>query len=214
MAQAPRRSALLQTRSQDTRRRLIRAALDLWNERGFEEAFESITAEEIARAAGVSKGTFYFHFAHKEDILLEMSWATAELMGQDADAAMAQGGTLFEVADHLMSSLARRVSRTQRAAVLRATRHWARRPAGDRDQPANFHSFEEAWRKVIVYGCERDELPGGVDVDEVAALVQAATMDALWRWASSSTETGTALRALLCGRAEVILRGAAATIRS
>nr|MDT0665246.1 helix-turn-helix domain-containing protein [Micromonospora sp. DSM 115978] len=69
---APRRSALLQTRSRDTRRRLIRAALELWNERGFENAFEETTAEEIARAAGVSKGTFYFHFAHKEDILLEM----------------------------------------------------------------------------------------------------------------------------------------------
>ena len=31
----PRRSALAQTRSRNTRRKLIRAALELWSERGF-----------------------------------------------------------------------------------------------------------------------------------------------------------------------------------
>src|SRR5688500_13087884 len=123
---APRRSALLQQRSRNTRRKLIRAALELWNERGFEEAFEATTAEEIARAAGLSKGTFYFHFAHKEDILLEMSWATAELVGEEAGAAMGRGDETFELFDHLMASLAGRVSRAPRAAVLRVTGHWSR----------------------------------------------------------------------------------------
>ena len=74
---SPRRSALQQRRSQDTRRKLIRSALELWNERGFDDAFEATTAEEIARLAGVSKGTFYFHFAHKEDILLALDRALA-----------------------------------------------------------------------------------------------------------------------------------------
>src|SRR5205807_10188546 len=66
----PRRSALLQERSRNTRRQLVRTALALWDERGFEKGVEDTTVEEIARAAGVTKGTFYFHFAHKEDILL------------------------------------------------------------------------------------------------------------------------------------------------
>src|SRR5262249_34504134 len=79
-----RRSALAQKRSRNTRRKLIRAALEIWSEQGFDDAFEETTAEDIARAAGVSKGTFYFHFAHKEDILLEMPWATAEIMTEEA----------------------------------------------------------------------------------------------------------------------------------
>ena len=45
----PRRSALLQTRSRETRNKLIRAALQLWDERGFERAIEETTVEEIAR---------------------------------------------------------------------------------------------------------------------------------------------------------------------
>jgi AcrR family transcriptional regulator len=28
------------------------------------------------QAAGVTKGTFYFHFAHKEEILLELGYQT------------------------------------------------------------------------------------------------------------------------------------------
>ena len=116
---SPRRSGLQQRRSRDTRRKLIGTALDLWNERGFEAAFEEITAEEIARAAGVSKGTFYFHFAHKEDILLEMQWATAQIMIEEAEAGTARGEPAVELLEQLMSSLARRVSRAPRAAVLR-----------------------------------------------------------------------------------------------
>src|SRR4051812_1374619 len=122
----PRRSALSQARSQETRRKLIRTALEIWNERGFEEAFEETTAEEIARAAGVSKGTFWFHFAHKEDILLEMPWATAEVMADEARAAMERDEPTVDLMDGLMTSLARRVSRAPRAAVLRVTGHWNR----------------------------------------------------------------------------------------
>ena len=122
----PRRSALAQSRSRNTRRRLIRAALEIWGERGFEDAFEDATAEDIARAAGVSKGTFYFHFAHKEDILLEMPWATVEIMTEEAERAMRRGEPTGELVEQVMVSLGRRVSRAPRTAVLRVTGHWSR----------------------------------------------------------------------------------------
>src|SRR4051794_27475885 len=87
----PRRSALLQARSRNTRHVLVRTALAMWDERGFENGIEDTTVEEIAKAAGVTKGTFYFHFAHKEDILLEIGWAAAEAMMDEAEAAMQRG---------------------------------------------------------------------------------------------------------------------------
>ena len=68
----PRRSGLVQERSRRTRQDLVDAALRLWTERGFEHGVADTTVEEIVREAGVTKGTFYFHFAHKEDILLEL----------------------------------------------------------------------------------------------------------------------------------------------
>jgi AcrR family transcriptional regulator len=82
---APRRRAgLTQERSRDTRRRLVRTAMRLWTERGFETGIEDTTVDEIVAAAGVTKGTFYFHFAHKEEILLELGYQTASLLYEEA----------------------------------------------------------------------------------------------------------------------------------
>jgi AcrR family transcriptional regulator len=208
-ATAPRRSALQQRRSRDTRRKLIRTALELWGERGFEQAFEDTTAAEIARAAGVSKGTFYFHFAHKDDILLEMPWATAEIMIEEAEAAMQRGETSLDIVDELMGSLARRVGRAPRAAVLRMIGHWSRLLHSGSD-PEGPRGFGEAFLAVFRYGRERGDLPDDVDVEELALLLQAATMDALVRWAAT-TQSSAALRSTLSGRAQIVVRGAAAS---
>jgi AcrR family transcriptional regulator len=118
-ATSPRRSGLVQTRSRDTRRKLIEAARELWNEGSFEQALEATTVADIARAAGMSKGTFYFHFASKQEILLEMAWATTRKMVEEADAGIRRGTPMFELADQLMRSMARRISRTPKALVFR-----------------------------------------------------------------------------------------------
>jgi AcrR family transcriptional regulator len=205
----PRRSALSQERSRDTRRKLIRTALEIWNERGFETAFEATTAEEIARAAGVSKGTFYFHFAHKEDILLEMPWATAEIMIDEAEVAMGWGEGTPDLVEQLMTSLAGRVSGAPRAALLRVVAHWSRLVHAGAP-PEKARGFGQAFEAVLNYAIERGDLPSGVDAPEVAAVLQAATMDTLVAWAAT-TQTPSALRRRLCRRADIILCGAAAS---
>ncbi len=204
---APRRSALSQERSRDTRRKLIRTALELWNSRGFEDAFEETTAEEIARAAGVSKGTFYFHFAHKDDILLEMPWATAEIMLDEAEQAMQWDENTFDLVEQLMTSLARRVARAPRAALLRVVGHWSRSVhTGMPNEKAK--GFGAAFEAVLRYAVQRAELPSDIEVEEVAALLQAATMDTLVAW-STTSQTPSELRRRLCRRADIVLCGAA-----
>src|SRR5215471_8429165 len=93
----PRRSSLVQERSRRTRQQLVNAAVRLWTERGFENGVETTTVEEIARAAGVTKGTFYFHFAHKEDVLLEMSLTTGDATADVARRAADAGATIDEM---------------------------------------------------------------------------------------------------------------------
>lgn len=207
---ARRRSALSQARSRNTRRKLIRTALDLWNERGFESAFDEITAEDIARAAGVSKGTFYFHFARKDDILLEMPWATAEIMVSEAEAAMQRGDRTSDIVTRLMTSLARRVSRAPRGALLRVVGQWSVAPAdGSPGQP---RGIGEAFAAVGAYAIERGDLPRDVEVDEFASLLQSATMDALITW-SASEQSPAELKRRLCRRADVIICGVAVSYR-
>jgi hypothetical protein len=49
-----------------------------------------------------------------------------------------------------------------------------------------------------------------LEVFELAALMHAATLDALVRWSSSAQTTAT-LRKNLCRRADIVLRGAVAS---
>jgi AcrR family transcriptional regulator len=203
----PRRSALLQERSRNTRRELVRAALALWNERGFERGIGETTVEEIARAAGVTKGTFYFHFAHKEDILLELGWAAAEAMIDDADSMMARGDRAADVIDGMVVSLARRVSRTPRAAVIRAAAEFSRPPHDLPVRPDGAHGFVEAFESVVRYAVGQGYLPPNVDAADVAALLQAATMDTLQRWAAGS-DSSAELSRKLQRRAQLVLSGA------
>ncbi|MFW6293912.1 MAG: TetR/AcrR family transcriptional regulator [Spirochaetota bacterium] len=53
-----------------TKAAIVDNALRLFNERGYDE----VTVEEITRAAGVAKGTFYSYFAVKSDIIVEEFW--------------------------------------------------------------------------------------------------------------------------------------------
>lgn len=55
---------------QRTRARLFEAALAEFARVGFDGA----SVAEVARAAGVSRPTFYFHFPTKEHVLLELQW--------------------------------------------------------------------------------------------------------------------------------------------
>ncbi len=65
----------LQRRKRDlVRDEIARVAWDLFAASGY----EATTVDEIARAAGVSRRTFFRYFASKEDVLVETSDALAE----------------------------------------------------------------------------------------------------------------------------------------
>jgi AcrR family transcriptional regulator len=54
------------TKSEETRERILRAALEMFHDRGF----ESTTMREIAARAGVATGAAYYYFASKDAIVL------------------------------------------------------------------------------------------------------------------------------------------------
>lgn len=196
-----RRSALLQARSRRTRQALVRAALDLWSKRGFETGVEETTVEEIAKAAGVTKGTFYFHFARKEHILLEMGWATAQVVYDEATRALAAGLPPAATLDALMASLARRVEAAPKPAVARAVAEFQRVP-GPKPLDEEHFGFVRAFTAVFADAQARGLLDDREPADELGAMLQALTTDAIMRWATSDQE---GLRERLQRRAALLL---------
>ena len=65
-------------KAEDTRRRILAAALDLFQERGFGET----TMRDIARKADVATGAAYYYFPCKEAIVMAFYWQTHEEMNQ------------------------------------------------------------------------------------------------------------------------------------
>ncbi len=65
----PSAPASLKSRTQQVvRDALSAAAMELFHKRGF----EAVTVEEIARAAGVSRRTFFRYYESKEDVMVEV----------------------------------------------------------------------------------------------------------------------------------------------
>lgn len=64
-----------QQRSEETRSRILRAALDCFSRAGYDAS----GVAEICTQAGVSKGAFYHHFQSKQAVFLELldSWLAA-----------------------------------------------------------------------------------------------------------------------------------------
>jgi len=88
----------LEVRLEVQRERLLEAAAVVFAERGYAEA----SAEAISRAAGMSKATFYEHFANKEEVMLALFDEAARVMmervgvaisgaSEDADARVRAG---------------------------------------------------------------------------------------------------------------------------
>ncbi len=65
------------------RQRLLRAAAAEFAQRGYAGA----SSESISRRAGMSKATFYEHFANKEDCILALFDAASETVGQSMASA-------------------------------------------------------------------------------------------------------------------------------
>jgi hypothetical protein len=120
---------------------------------------------------------------------------------------MQRGRSAAALIDGLLASLARRVARAPRPAVIRAASEFSRRSHDRPTRPEDAQRFSDAFAAVVRYAVERGDLPAAVDVDDLARLLESATMDSMLHWAASRDSTA-ALRRTLQRRAELILTGA------
>ena len=70
-----RREQLATAKAEETRERIVDAALRLFREKGFDET----TMRDIAAAANVATGAAYYYFRSKEDLVMAFYLRTAEV---------------------------------------------------------------------------------------------------------------------------------------
>jgi AcrR family transcriptional regulator len=153
-------SAARQTRSVERRDAILAAALDEFSARGFEAA----RLDDVARRAGVAKGTIYLYFRDKETLFQELVRAmltpvigTVEAMGE-ADLPLAV------VADRIVELFVREVYETRRKDVIRLIISEGRRFP----KLAEFYYREvlariiAAVRSLLRHAAARGEVPEGL----------------------------------------------------
>ncbi|ABL83741.1 MULTISPECIES: TetR/AcrR family transcriptional regulator [unclassified Nocardioides] len=188
-----------------TRDAVLQAALRLFSEHGY----LAVRVEDIAREAGVSRATFYKHFAEREEILAML---LTRLLGADEGA-----GTEVE---QPAGDLAARVQALGRAIVDRMleqeqlarfvyslpVRHEALLGAQQLPRPSAFGRVDRLLDAADAAG----ELRDGVPLAVVRTQVHAAIETALREWA---TGQATDPHERLAQHLDVVLHGAAAPTR-
>ena len=145
-----------------TRARLFEAALAEFRRAGFERA----NVTRIAREAGVSRPSFYFHFPTKEHVLLELQGLEERSLAERLGRARSLREALGELAEGLIDWEARLGDSDLFRAMFSI---YARRPAG---LPIDEQPFPivPALARHFGEGAARGELRAGLEPEAAARV--------------------------------------------
>lgn len=170
----------LQTRSRDTNERLVATATRLFADRGVDD----VTVDEICAAAGVAKGTFYFHFLAKEDLLVAMFFRGGEDTAAEIDAMVAAGERFATVIDRLIMRTAAGARRLPRQLVVAAVREVLSRIGQGPMHPPTKAARNGALDALIVQAQSRGEVSSSFTAAEIRMAINWALMQGLLVWAA------------------------------
>ncbi len=108
-------TSLRKARSVAKREAILAAALDEFSERGFAAA----RLDDVARRAGVAKGTIYLYFRDKESLFQELIRAMLTPLVGSIEAMGQVDVPLSALADHIVDLFVREVYETRRKDVIR-----------------------------------------------------------------------------------------------
>jgi len=139
---------------------ILAAALDEFSARGFEAA----RLDDVARRAGVAKGTIYLYFRDKETLFQELVRAMLTPVIGTIEAMSAANLPLAVLADRIVELFVREVYETRRKDVIRLIISEGRRFP----KLAEFYYREvlariiTAVRSLLRHAAERGEIPEGL----------------------------------------------------
>jgi AcrR family transcriptional regulator len=166
-------------RAAERRTAIIAAGLDEFTTRGF----AATRLDDVAKRAGVAKGTIYLHFKDKEALFQELvRTALVPLIG-NLMATPAAGGSARDVLERFAETFVRDVAQTKRGDIVRLIMaEGARFPS-----LADFYYREvvsrgiAGMRKLIEYGIAHGEIRNARLADFPQIVVAPAMVAVMWQ---------------------------------
>jgi AcrR family transcriptional regulator len=196
-----KRSLLARQNSIETRSNIVRAAARLWASKGY----DATTVDEICAAAGIGRSTYYHHFESKDQLLGELTWATAQAAVADIEGVPGTGTIDQQIAAFIDGLNARMdsIPRELAALVLRNAIGGIERLGAFPDGRVDFGTL---LARVLERAQAAGEIRHDIDAKELGAIMGGMTMEALLRWATGHTGV-TPLRESLALRLGLVLDG-------
>lgn len=196
-------SSQRQLQKADTARRIFQTALALFREQGY----AATTVEQIARAAGVAKGTFFTHFPSKDAVLdhigrLQMDRLEAAFAGNPAFAALPARARLHALLAALAAGVEGQPAEMRALTVELLTR----RSLFEIDRQG-IDELDTMLAGIVAEGQARGELRSDVEPGRIAAMVRGAYFLAFIEWVRRGEGP---LAPLAAAHLDLLLEGVAA----
>jgi len=172
-----------------TRDAIVASALELFAERGY----GAVRVEDVARAAGVSRATFYNHFSEREEILATLF---ERLLGSDGDAAEPESDAPLDgVRAVVRDAIGRMLEQEELARFVYSlpVRHESLLKGDVPATPAAFRAIH----RLLARAAQRGEIRDDVPLDLLCVHVHGALESAMRAWAEGRTDDPAARADLL-----------------
>lgn len=174
-AKPPDRAA----RAAQRRAAIIAAGLDEFTARGF----AATRLDDVAKRAGVAKGTIYLHFKDKEALFQELVRTALVPLIENLMTVPAAGGSVREILERFAETFVRDVAETKRGDIVRLIM-----AEGTRFPSLADFYFREVvsrglagMRKLIEYGIERGEIRNARLADFPQIVIAPAMVAVMWQ---------------------------------
>lgn len=179
--------------SQETKRRIVEAAKELFAEYGF----ESVGVKDIAEKAGVTTGALYYHFKNKDDIFIAVFSDNNELFLKSAEEFKTSTDPMGDLIEFLSETMVKRVEDDgEDFTRYRVLRHF------DFSHPSDFDTcLYQLVHRGIELGCFKE----GLSEEELADSFAAVYRGAIYQLMMSAREVDA--RQLIRQRLRLLIEG-------
>jgi AcrR family transcriptional regulator len=160
-------------KGEETRRRLLEAAATAFMERGY----GATSLSELIAAAGLTKGGFYFHFASKAEVAIEVVRSRDEQLQQEVLAAATEYERASEQVVAMVRSLVRAIAAKSEQGMAGLERLCAELRADGIDDPTVIRPHER-WIETTATLFRKAQAEGDLDPEAdplLAARLAVAT---------------------------------------
>lgn len=151
----------------ETRERIFETALREFRQVGFAAA----QVDRIARAAGVARGTFYFHFPTKDDVLLELARRIAARVARRVAVIGLAGEPFHELLMRVTDAILDEHSRVGETGLLgEMLSLYVRRPHDLHDPAHNLPTLADELARHVEAAIEAGEIEASLPPEQVALV--------------------------------------------